>query len=76
MKFIARLKDCLRTRWTPPPPPGPSADTFLLEDARARRQDTLFRAPEVHRLTAKLEREAEINHFGEAISVAIQKRHA
>lgn len=70
----------LHPRWAPPPPPGGAGDGRLLElrlaDTQERKRDTFERAGQVDTLTLKLHREAERNHFGEAINAAMQKRRA
>lgn len=80
MEILDRLKKVIGCGWSPPPPPGMSSDPLFLEsrleDAQKRRRETFFRAPEVNRLTSKLHEEARRNHFGEAIDVAMQRRHA
>lgn len=49
---------------------------FRLADTQARNRDTFGRAGQVDTLADKLHKEAERNHFGEAIHAAMQKRHA
>lgn len=78
-KVLAAIRNCFRARWTPPPAPGPEltphAEVVSIEEARARKQETFRRAPEVAALTAKVRQEGQRNHFGEAIDSAMSRRY-
>lgn len=74
------LLESIKARlWDPPAPPAATDEGTLeakLVESQYRRWETFSRRAEVDSLTAKLRAEDRKNHFGEAVSMAMRKRHA
>lgn len=74
------LLESIKSRlWDPPAPPAFTDKRVLeakLAEAKRRRDETFSHREKVDSLTAKLRAEDRKNHFGEAVSAAMRKRHA